>query len=302
MPPSLVVTATVDHVARVSPTFVRVWFTGPGLSEFGTPGQIYDQRIKVVLPGPSGLLPDLGDGDDWWPRWQALQAGERGAMRTYSIRDIEGEGDDTRLVIDFVLHLADGATGPASAWANAATPGDRVLLVGPRRGVVNGGVEFRPGDASTILLAGDETAAPAIARILLDLKPGPRGIAFIEVPDAGDALPLPDVPGFEVRWLPRDGASFGSRLIPSVLEHLGGRQREGVHDDDSEFPVWETPTYSGAGEEIRDDAGVPGLYVWVAGESGVVTTLRRHLVRDLGLSRRQVAFMGYWRQGTAAAG
>lgn len=39
--------------------------------------------------------------------------------------------------------------------------------------------------------------------------------------------------------------------------------------------------------------------MWVAGESGVVTTLRRHLVRDLGINRSQVAFMGYWRLGVA---
>ena len=42
-----------------------------------------------------------------------------------------------------------------------------------------------------------------------------------------------------------------------------------------------------------------GLYAWIAGESGVVTTLRRHLVKELGMDRRQVAFMGYWRRGVA---
>ncbi|MEA5119320.1 MAG: SIP domain-containing protein, partial [Propionicimonas sp.] len=47
--------------------------------------------------------------------------------------------------------------------------------------------------------------------------------------------------------------------------------------------------------------GRPGLYAWIAGESGVVTTLRRHLVRDLGLARSQVAFMGYWRIGRAGS-
>ena len=40
-------------------------------------------------------------------------------------------------------------------------------------------------------------------------------------------------------------------------------------------------------------------YYWIAGESSVVTRLRRHLVRDLGVSRHQVAFMGYWREGVA---
>ena len=55
-----------------------------------------------------------------------------------------------------------------------------------------------------------------------------------------------------------------------------------------------------SGERIAD--GAPGhgdLYAWIAGESGVVTGLRRHLVRGLGIDRRQVSFMGYWRQGVA---
>jgi NADPH-dependent ferric siderophore reductase len=42
-----------------------------------------------------------------------------------------------------------------------------------------------------------------------------------------------------------------------------------------------------------------GLYAWIAGESAMVTALRRHLVRDLGVDRRQVAFMGYWRVGVS---
>ena len=41
------------------------------------------------------------------------------------------------------------------------------------------------------------------------------------------------------------------------------------------------------------------IYAWIAGESGVVTGLRRVLVKDLEVDRRQVAFMGYWRRGVA---
>ena len=41
------------------------------------------------------------------------------------------------------------------------------------------------------------------------------------------------------------------------------------------------------------------LYAWLAGEAGVIRTLRRHLVAERGLDRRAVAFMGYWRLGHA---
>jgi iron complex transport system ATP-binding protein len=38
-------------------------------------------------------------------------------------------------------------------------------------------------------------------------------------------------------------------------------------------------------------------YAWIAGEAAVVRDLRRLLVHDLGVDRRDVAFMGCWRQG-----
>jgi iron complex transport system ATP-binding protein len=45
-----------------------------------------------------------------------------------------------------------------------------------------------------------------------------------------------------------------------------------------------------------------GVYVWVAGESGMVRAVRRYLVGEVGLDRTQVAFMGYWRQGSPETG
>ncbi len=44
---------------------------------------------------------------------------------------------------------------------------------------------------------------------------------------------------------------------------------------------------------------LPGVYAWIAGESAMVTSLRRYLVKELGMDRSQVAFMGYWRRGVA---
>ncbi len=68
--------------------------------------------------------------------------------------------------------------------------------------------------------------------------------------------------------------------------------------------LWETPTYSSSGEDVDGQAGSvghdwDGLYAWIAGESKVVTGLRRALVNDLHIDRHQVAFMGYWRLGVA---
>lgn len=315
--PFVVVTAEVGAVERVSPSFVRVTFIGDGVDIVGTPGITFDQRIKLIFPGASCDLPDLsGTGDDWYLAWLAVPENRRGSMRTYSIRDLVVEGDRTHIVVDFVLHLADGATGPASSWAAGAAVGDRLLLVGPRRGRVDGGgIEFDHHAHAPVVLVGDETAAPAIARILEDLGPTARGVAFIEVPDPADALSIRVPEGVTVQWLARSGGAPGSALIPRVLEYFGMESAGTPEPTDTDEILWETPGYSGSGEfdaALASDAGrterraqarrdTPHTY-WIAGESLVVTTLRRYLVRDLAIPRAQVAFMGYWRVGVAMKG
>jgi len=301
--PFVVARATVVAVERVSPTFARITFGGGDLDDFGTPGAVLDQRIKLIFPSPGRPLPAIPDGD-WYPAWLAVPEDERGSMRTYSIRSLDVDHGHTTVVIDFVLHLEPGLTGPAATWASQASVGEELLVIGPRRGREGGGgIEYAPGDARDILLAGDETAAPAIARILEDAPRSLTGHVFLEVPQADDILPIAAPSGVTVRWLPRSGLSHGELLIPAVLAHLGDIvDTIEIEDADTENPLWETPEYSELGESL--DLGTPhgDRYFWIAGESGVVTTLRRHLVKDLGIDRTQVAFMGYWRKGVAMRG
>ncbi|GAA1233796.1 NADPH-dependent ferric siderophore reductase [Microbacterium phyllosphaerae] len=302
--------AEVRGVERVSPNFVRVTFGGEDLFEFGTPGDVFDSRIKIVFPPASGILPDLDRSTgDWWGSFLAVPEDERGSMRTYSVRELRVTDAGTELDVDFVLHLAPGLTGPASRWADAAAVGQELFIVGPRRGVpasAHGGAEYEPGTATSVVLAGDETAAPAIARILEDAPRDLRGVAFLEVPSPADILRIDAPSGVEVHWLPRDiGEPHGVRLIPGVLAYLGDADAGDeidVKDIESEDLLWETPDYSGLGEEIAAADAPAERYFWIAGESGVVTTLRRHLVKDLGIDRGQVAFMGYWRRGVAMRG
>jgi NADPH-dependent ferric siderophore reductase len=301
--PFVIARASVLEVERVSPTFARITFGGADLDDFGTPGAVLDQRIKLIFPAPGHPLPVIPDGD-WYQAWLAVPEDERGSMRTYSIRSLDVDDDETSVVIDFVLHLEPGLTGPAATWASTASVGDELLVIGPRRGRDGGGgIEYSPGDAREILLAGDETAAPAIARILEDVAADVRGTVFIEVPHADDILPIAAPAGVTVRWLPRSGAAHGEVLIPTVLAHLGDIvETIEIQDADTENPLWETPVHSGLGEDLPTDANHADRYFWIAGESGVVTTLRRHLVKDLGIDRAQVAFMGYWRKGVAMRG
>ena len=309
-PTYILTRAEVRAVDRVSPSFVRVTFGGDELSEFGTPGEVFDSRIKLVFPPASGILPPIDrSSHDWWGSYLAVPEEERGSMRTYSVRELRVTEAGTEVVVDFVLHLEPGLTGPASLWASRAAVGQELFLVGPRRGVdadAHGGAEYEPGSARSVVLVGDETAAPAIARILEDAPRDLRGVAFIEVPTPADILAIDAPSDVEVHWLPRDaGELHGLTLIPAVLGYLGdadAAEEIRVKDIDTEELLWETPDYSGLGEDITVADAPAERYFWIAGESGVVTTLRRHLVKDLGIDRSQVAFMGYWRRGVAMRG
>jgi NADPH-dependent ferric siderophore reductase len=308
--PMILAEVEVVSVERLSPSFVRFELGGDTLAQLGVDGPFYDQRIKLIFPNDDGRLPSFADADDsWWTSWLEIPEAERGHLRTYTIREVRGERVETRMVVDIVLHQAEGATGAGSAWAAQAAVGDRLVTIAPRRDVAYGGIEFDPGTASEVLLVADETAVPAVCSILEDLPASARGAALLEVPESADAEALRGQrapAGVRVVWLPRDGAELGSLLEAEVRSHLalGGVAVEPVTEDDIDPDLWETPTYSSSGESV--DAPVAsmghdldGVYAWIAGESKVVTGLRRLLVKELGMDRRQVAFMGYWRRGVS---
>ncbi|RKQ89808.1 NADPH-dependent ferric siderophore reductase [Mycolicibacterium mucogenicum 261Sha1.1M5] len=289
----------VLRITQLTPHFTRITFGGGDLQHFGIDG--LDQRIKLLLPRADGTFPELGlfDGPspamlDWYRRWRELPDEERNPIRTYTIRAVRPELAE--IDVDFVLH---GTEGPASAWAQAAAPGDELIIVGPdsRAASPAGGIEWNPGPARRVLLAGDETAAPAICAILESLPDDFSGEAFIEVPEAGDRLNISHPSGVTVTWLGRDGAPHGTFLEPAVAEwgarRLSGAaaQTDALEDAEATDPdevLWDVPEHV-VGED----------YAWLAGEAGVVTRMRRHLVRDLGIDRKAVAFMGYWRIGRA---
>ena len=178
--------AEVARVQRLSPSFLRVTFTGPSFGDLAPNG--FDQRIKVLLPTAAGGLRDCPHGDDWYAEWRALPEDRRNPMRTYTVRAARPE--QREIDVDFVLH---GSTGPASAWAETAAAGDEVVLVGPnaRFEGPTGGFEWHPPTgAPCLLLAGDETAVPAVCAIVESLPAGSTARVFMEVPDAGDILPL----------------------------------------------------------------------------------------------------------------
>src|SRR5690625_3674063 len=208
--------AKVERVTQVSPTFLRVTFTGEDFADFAPNGR--DQRVKVIFPMPDGgvaSFPHFID-DSWYQFWRALPENERNPMRTYTVREFRRGTNE--LDVDFAIHPD---AGPATTWAVTAQPGDSVVIIGPNRlhDGDTGGVEWRPAsDTKRMLLVGDETAAPAICAIIesLDLAPDQQLTAFIEVPGAADILDVAAPAGARVTWLPREGAVHGDHLIAAV--------------------------------------------------------------------------------------
>ena len=302
----------VAAIADLTPSMRRFTFVGPGLDDFADPGR--DQRIKLVLPAPSGGYEHLPDGEDWYERWRVLPEERRNPIRTYTTRRVRpagttgaGAGGPTRVDVDMVVHEP---LGPASRWIRDAAVGSRAVLLGPRRSwlrgrppgaALSGGVDFvPPAVTERFLLGGDETAAPAIARILQDLPTTARGIAVVEMPTRADAAYLPDHPGFEVRVTGREGRAHGEALVEGVRRAAGELCPVGTAQEVEEIDVdhdllWEVPRTARGGAALR----CTSLYAWLAGEAAAVRALRRHLVAERGVDRRSVAFMGYWRLGRA---
>ncbi len=303
--------ATVARIAELSPGFRRVTFTGPDFDGFGTAG--LDQRVKIVFPHADGRLGDCGWDDPdtiaqgtWYQRWRELPDSERNPFRTYTVRAVRPE--EKELDVDFVVHGHEGgAPGPAALWLETAAAGDPLVIVGPDDASVDYrvGLDWHPGDAVDYLLAGDETAAPAICSILESLPAGTRAHAFIEVPHAADAVELDCRAEASVTWLCRDA---GHTTLDAAVRAWVGEHRDTVApalsapeelaeiDVDVEM-LWDSP-----GEPPADaGAGEHRFYAWLAGESAVIKGLRRLLVSDVGVDRRRVAFMGYWRLGKAEA-
>ncbi|QYY28659.1 siderophore-interacting protein [Cupriavidus pinatubonensis] len=151
--------------------------------------------------------------------------------------------------------------GPASTWAAQAQPGQYLGVGGPRGSFVV------PTVFDWHLLVGDETALPAIGRRLEELGPDTHALVVIEVPEAAAEIPLPSPANLQVHWLHRGDAPEGSLLAPALR-----------------------------GIALPDGEG----YVWAAGESAAMKSVRQYLVTDRGIDKKRIRASSYWKRGAAA--
>ncbi|WP_147112395.1 siderophore-interacting protein [Tateyamaria sp. syn59] len=162
------------------------------------------QRLTLCLSKPEGfndraihfrfVLPHQGNTDPEWPtltangstRWPT---GDKALHRpVYTLRAQRGAEID----VDVFVHEG----GQASDWAIQVRPGTQVAVIGPGGGGVI--------DASDVVLAGDETAYPAISRIIESLADDVSGRVILLNHDMRKDYPLPQHPGLSVQTVGPD--------------------------------------------------------------------------------------------------
>ena len=176
--------------------------------------------------------------------WVGLVVPGQFQSRYYTVRSWDG----AELVLDVVVH----EEGLVTEWASHDCVGERVTIQEAKGSFV------LPESAAWVLLVGDLTAMPAMARILETASVPTR--VWAEVPDDLTGY-LPD--GVDVTWLEPPGP--GESALASVVEGIDWPDGEG--------------------------------YFWMAGESAQMRAIRKHLMRERRLPSTAYDVMGYWRGG-----
>lgn len=215
--------ADVLRREQLTPHLVRLTLGGEGLAGFASTG-IPDEWIGLVVPG----------------QFQS---------RYYTVRFWDG----SELVLDVVVHDVGLVTEWASGHGVGDCVGDVVTITAPK------GSFAMPDDAQWLLLVGDLTALPAMARIAHERAGAVPTRVVAEVPDDPELLAgyLPEGP--QTTWVQLAGSSQLAGLVESLDWPQG-----------------------------------PG-YFWMAGESAQMRAIRKHLMRVVKLPSSHYDVMGYWR-------
>ncbi|WP_322938361.1 siderophore-interacting protein [Nocardioides bizhenqiangii] len=222
--------ADVLRREQLSPHLVRLTLGGPGLLGFASTG-IPDEWVGLVVPG------------QFQSRYYTVRAWDRSTG---------SGGTGAELVLDVVVH----DVGLVTEWARGECVGDQVTITEPK------GSFAMPDGAAWLLLVGDLTALPAMARIAETHAGAVPTRIWAEVAD------VPELEGYlpgaaDVTWLPSDGSS----RLATVVEEIDWPEGDG--------------------------------YFWMAGESAQMRAIRKFLMRERRLPSTAYDVMGYWRAVTA---
>jgi NADPH-dependent ferric siderophore reductase len=205
--------------------------------------QLSDHLVRLVLrlEAPDAFV-STGVPDEW----VGLIVPGQFQSRYYTVRSLAAD----LLTLDVVVH----DVGLVTEWAQRDVVGEIVTITDPK-----GSFEL-PDGAAWLLLVGDITALPAMARIR-ETHPELPVRVWAEVPDELDSYLRSDLTG-DVTWIPGHGDQ-----LASIVEGIEWPEGEG--------------------------------YFWMAGESAQMRAIRKHLMRARNLPSHAYDVMGYWR-ATAA--
>ncbi|EJN02182.1 siderophore-interacting protein [Phyllobacterium sp. YR531] len=236
---------------NISPNMRRVSLHGKNMQRFAYGGM----HVRILIPPVHVDTPQWPvTGDDGRPVWPD---GDRKLLsRVYTIRSIDPESGNVE--IDVVTH--DGT--PGSEWALGAVEGDIVGMTGPGGGDA--------GDADWYLLAGDETALPAIGRIIERLPPNVTVVARIEVDNPAEEQSFNSRCNLDVQWLHRNGVDAGTTTLLQDAVKL-----------------------------VRLPSNGEQIFVWSGCEFSAFKAIRSYVRKHLKLERNQHLVVSYWRRGVA---
>ncbi len=239
---------TVEHTEQLAPRMVRVVLGGEGLDGFPTPDDT-DAYVNLLFVPPDAGYAAPFDLDEARARPRV----ERPIGRRYTVRAWDPE--QRRLTIDFVVHGDVGIAGP---WAMAAQPGDRIQFAGPSSG-------YAPDpDADWHLMAGDESALPAIAASLERVPAGRPAMTVLVVDGLDHELDLACGGELSLTWLHRHDHPGDTDLLVSAVGAL-------------DFPEGQVD-------------------VFVHGEAGETRAVLRHLLGERGIEKASTSISPYWRR------
>jgi len=243
-------------VARrlVSPWMIRLTLSGTDLAPFAERGL----HVRLLLP-PKGRAAAA----TVWPRrlssgvTQFPDGEDALTIRVYTLREVRA--DRGEVDIDIVRH----AGGALADWAETAKPGAAIGMIGPGGG-------YLPEDG-WLLIGGDETALPAIARILESRAPDGRGHAILSVRHPEARQPIAAPAGFSLDWRTDDPDGIADAIAGALADIA---------------PTDLTPTEFGP------------LTAWFAGEASVAKRVRALFRAEPRLTPARTYAAAYWRRDT----
>lgn len=252
---------TVSHTELITPRLQRVTVGGPQLKEFERDGLTlpafacpgFDDHVKLIFAAYGDIADVLPRQVDQGIEWRASDA-----LETRDYTPVHVDVDRGEMSLDFVVHTAGDVNGSAAGigetWACGALPGDELWFVGPKAST------RIPDDVDWILLAGDETAQPAVERFLAE-RP-------VDVP---------------------------ARIVLTVADESARRDFTLGPDDEIRWVLAASDDRESLAAAVADVTPLPGRpYIWAAAESRALLPVRKDAARRLDAPKTHIDITGYW--------